>query len=82
MVFPAQAWRSCDRRLLLAAESSHGRVVRDWLEVRQVAPVLRVPLLSQEGPTCRLLPGATAPFPALDQELTLTVAPADVFVLV
>ena len=26
-----------------------------------------VPLLSQEGPTCRLLPGATAPYPALDQ---------------
>ena len=28
--------------------------------------VVRVPLLSQEGPTCRLLPGATAPYPALD----------------
>ena len=26
-----------------------------------------VPLLSQEGLTCRLLPGAAAPYPALDQ---------------
>ena len=49
-----------------------------------VARDVRVPLLSQEGPTCRLLPGATAPFPALDQELTSTAAPVAIlcFVLV
>ena len=52
-----------------------------------------VPLLSQEGPTCRLLPGATAPyptpgqaltkFPAVVQELTKLVSPSRfVFVLV
>ena len=35
-----------------------------------------VPLLSREGLTRRLLPGATAPFPALDQELTKFPAPA------
>ena len=35
--------------------------------VRQAAPEVDVPLLSQEGLTRRLLPGATAPYPALDQ---------------
>ena len=34
----------------------------DWLLV-----LVGVPLLSQERPTCRLLPGAAAPNPALDQ---------------
>ena len=43
---------------------------------------VRVPLLSQEGLTCRLLPGATAPYPALDQEFVSTEAPADGFVFV
>ena len=28
---------------------------------------VKVPLLSQEGLTCCLLPGAAAPYPALDQ---------------
>ena len=32
-----------------------------------MAPEFEVPLLSQEGPTRRLLPGAAAPYPALDQ---------------
>ena len=49
----------------------------------QTALMVRVPLLSQEGLTCRLLPGATAPFPALDQEFSLLVlAAAKVLVVV
>ena len=32
-----------------------------------MAPKCGVPLLSQEGPTCRLLSGAKASYPALDQ---------------
>ena len=41
------------------------------VEVRQQPEVVDVPLLSQEGPTCRLLPGATAPDPASSQTLDL-----------
>ena len=41
----------------------------DWLAV-----LVGVPLLSQERPTCRLLPGAAAPNPALDQALTSPTA--------
>ena len=75
----------------LVGGSSRDREVRlDRLELWKLVKNLKsssavtfgVPLLSQEGPTCRLLPGAAAPFPALDQELTSTAAPADDFVVV
>ena len=57
--------------------SSHDREVRfDRLALRKLVLDVKsssalasfgVPLLSQEGPTCRLLPGAAAPWsPALD----------------
>ena len=41
----------------------------DWLVV-----LVGVPLLSQEGPTCRLLPGAAAPNPALGLALKFPTA--------
>ena len=53
-------------------------------QVRQTAPEggFGVPLLSQEGPTCCLLPGAAAPYPALGQgQLGPALATNDWFVL-
>ena len=47
-----------------------------------VVPGFGVPLFSQEGLTCRLLPGATAPYPALDQEFSLLAPAAAKFVVV
>ena len=66
------AGSSHDPALLTDADSSHDREG----DSGKTDQKLRVPLLSQEGPTCRFLPGATAPFPALDQELTKFPAPA------
>ena len=68
---------SCGRPIPAAELSrSHDRLVDPafW----QTSPAdLRVPLLSQEGPTCRLLPGAAAPWsPALDPVLAKFSAPA------
>ena len=50
-----------------SGDSSHGHE-GDWFEVLQAAPASNwVPLLSPEGLTGRLLPGATAPWsPALN----------------
>ena len=51
----------------MVVDSSHGRA--EDLVFRRAVPffVFEVPLLSQEGLTCRLLPGAAAPWsPALD----------------
>ena len=64
--------------MVKAGGSSHGQGDDQQLVVAiETAPlVLRVPLLSQEGLTCRLLSGATAPCPALDQVLVNLSAPA------
>ena len=82
MVRCSAAWRNRGLSTRLAAGSSCGPVDDQPLVGKLTAPHLKVvlstvtlvgvgvPLLSQEGPTCRLLPGATAPYPALDQELT------------
>ena len=79
----AMVGSSCGLRGLKAVGSSHGLAVDPF----DVQTVERVPLLSQEGLTCRLLPGAAAPwspalgpvskFPALDQEFSsMALAPA------
>ena len=77
---------SCGRTMLLAGSgSSRGRVddpfvfrqmAPDWKVGLVEVPEIVVPLLSQEGLTCRLLPGATAPYPALDLEFSLLAAAA------
>ena len=55
--------------MVSSGDSSHGHE-GDQLEVLQAAPASNwVPLLSPEGLTGRLLPGATAPYPALDQAM-------------
>ena len=58
-------WHMYDLKSQLVDGSSRGPA-NDQL-VRQMAPAFGVPLLSQEGRTCCLLPGAAAPYPALDQ---------------
>ena len=73
----------------LVGGSSRDREVRlDRLELWKLVKNLKsssavtfgVPLLSQEGPTCRLFPGAAAPWsPALDP-VNLSTTPASSFV--
>ena len=80
---PAAAWRSNrDQGRLTAVVCSHGQVdeVVDPLVVRQPAPEFGVPLLSQEGRTRCLLPGATAPYPVLDQAMMMFPAELPRFV--
>ena len=67
-----QAESSRDPTLLSVAESSRDRVA---LVEQLNLPQCEVPLLSQEGLTCRLLPGAAAPwspalYPVLECRLT------------
>ena len=71
-------WRSsCGLTDVSSDGSSHGPA--DDFGSLAVTPVVGVPLLSQEGLTCRLLPGATAPCPALDQALIMVpAAPATI----
>ena len=76
---------SCGLRWLKAVGSSHGLAVDPFDDqfVRQTAPAfVKVPLLSQEGPTRRLLPGAAAPWsPAFDPVLKFPAVARFVFVV-
>ena len=63
---------SCGLTSELVDDSSRGHVEDPvWQTAPKKAEGVVVPLLSQEGPTCRLLPGATAPCPASGQALGL-----------
>ena len=78
VVFPAEAWRKCGLRQQLVVDSNRGLVddplvllqtALDWTVGLVEVPGVVVLLLSQEELTRRLLPGATAPYPAPDQVL-------------
>ena len=72
---PVVAGSRCGLLVLAGEQCGCGHVELDDQFGRQTAPTCSgVPLLSQEGPTCRLLPGATAPYPALDLALTFLAA--------
>ena len=60
-------WRSsCGLTNALSGGSNHGPA-GDQVGSLAVAPTVEVPLLSQEGLTRCLLPGATAPYPTIGQ---------------